>query len=86
MQIDHRAQYKLKTAREFEEQNKPLHAIQVYLLLINDYPKFTEPYFRLAEIYEELSKLNSAIGLFEKISNIQPDDKDVKLYYGQFLI
>jgi len=86
LQIDHRAQYKLKTAREFEEQNKPLHAIQVYLLLINDYPKFTEPYFRLAEIYEELSKLNSAIDLFEKISNIQPDDKDVKLYYGQFLI
>ena len=86
MHIDHRAQYKLKTAREFEEQNKPLHAIQVYILLINDYPKFTEPYFRLAEIYENLGKLNSAKDLFEKISNLQPEDKDVKLYYGQFLI
>ena len=86
MQIDHRAQYKLKTAREFEAQNKPLHAIQIYLLLISDYPKFTEPYFRLAEIYENLGKLNSAIDLFKKISNLQPDDKDVKLYYGQFLI
>lgn len=86
MQIDHRAQYKLKTARDFEAQNKPLYAIQIYLLLINDYPKFTEPYFRLAEIYENLDKLNSAIDLFEKISNIQPEDKDVKLYYGQFLI
>ncbi len=86
MQIDHRAQYKLKTARDFEAQNKPLYAIQIYLLLINDYPKFTEPYFRLAEIYENLGKLNSAIDLFEKISNLQPEDKDVKLYYGQFLI
>ena len=86
MHIDHRARYKLKTAREFEAQNNPLHAIQLYLLLINDYPKFTEPYFRLAEIYENLDKLNSAIDLFEKISNLQPDDNDVKLYYGQFLI
>ncbi len=86
MQIDYRAQYKLKTARDFETQNKPLYAIQVYLLLINDYPNFTEPYFRLAEIYENLGKLNSAIDLFENISNLQPDDKDVKLYYGQFLI
>lgn len=86
MQIDHRAQYKLKTAREFEAQSKPLHAIQIYLLLINDYPKFTEPYFRLAEIYENLGRLDSAIDLFEKISNLQPDDNDVKLYCGQFLI
>ena len=86
MHIDHRARYKLKTAREFEAQNNPLHEIQLYLLLINDYPKFTEPYFRLAEIYENLDKLNSAIDLFEKISNLQPDDNDVKLYYGQFLI
>jgi len=86
LQIDHRAQYKLKTARDFEAQNKPLYSIQIYLLLINDYPKFTEPYFRLAEIYENLGKLNSAIDLFEKISNLQPEDKDVKLYYGQFLI
>ena len=86
MQIDHRAQYKLKTARDFEAQSKPLYAIQIYLLLINDYPKFTEPYFRLAEIYETMGKLNSAIDLFEKISNLQPEDKDVKLYYGQFLI
>jgi len=86
LQIDHRAQYKLKTAREFEAQNKPLHAIQIYLLLINDYPDYSEPYFRLAEIYENLSKLNNAINLFEKISKHQPDDKDVKLYYAQFLI
>jgi tetratricopeptide (TPR) repeat protein len=86
LQIDHRAQYKLKIAREFEEQNKPLYSIQIYLLLINDYPNFTEPYFRLAEIYENLGKLNSAIDLFENISNLQPEDKDVKLYYGQFLI
>jgi len=86
LHIDHRAQYKLKTAREFEAQTKPLHAIQIYLLLINDYPEFTEPYFRLAEIYENLGRLNSAIDLFEKISNMQPYDNDVKLYYGQFLI
>jgi tetratricopeptide (TPR) repeat protein len=86
LQIDYRAQYKLKTARDFEVQSKPLYAIQIYLLLINDYPKFTEPYFRLAEIYETMGKLNSAIDLFEKISNLQPEDKDVKLYYGQFLI
>ncbi len=86
MQIDHRAQFKLKTAREFESQNKLLHASQIYLLLINDYPEFTEPYLHLAEIYENLGKTNSAIDLYEKILKIQPDDKDVKLYYGQFLI
>jgi len=86
LQIDHRAQYKLKTAREFEAQSKPLHAIQIYLLLINDYPDYTEPYYRLAEIYENLGKLNNAINLFEKISKIKPDDKDVNLYYAQFLI
>jgi len=79
LQIDHRAQYKLKTAREFEAQSKPLHAIQIYLLLINDYPDYTEPYYRLAEIYENLGKLNNAINLFEKISKIKPDDKDVNL-------
>ena len=86
MHIDHRAQYKLKTAREFEAQNKPLHAIQIYNLLIKDYPDYTEPYYRLAEIYEDAGKLNNAINLFEKISKIQPADKDVKLYYAQFLI
>lgn len=86
MRIDNRVQYKLKTASGFVAQNKPLHAAQIYQNLINDYPDFSEPYLRLADIYELLGKLNSAINLFEKISTLQPDDKDVMLSYGQFLI
>ncbi|HKI77618.1 MAG TPA: tetratricopeptide repeat protein [Ignavibacteriaceae bacterium] len=81
-QIDHR----LKTAHDLQGSGKVLHAVQIYNSLINDFPEHTEAYFRLAELYEIIDNLKPAIILLKNLLEKYPDNNDVRLFLGQFLL
>ncbi len=79
-------QHRLKTAREFEAQGKLLHAVQIYHLIIQDHPDLVEAYFDLADLYESLGNITPGIELLESLIEQNQDDKDVRLFLGQYLM
>ncbi len=79
-------QHRLKTAREFEAQGKLLHAVQVYHLIIQDHPDLVEAYFDLADLYESLGNIIPGINLLESLVEQNPEDKDIRLFLGQYLL
>ena len=84
--LDYKFQHKIKSAKEFEAQGKYLHAIQVYQLLIDEFPELPEPYINLADIYQLKGKKKSAEKILKLILDRQPDNYEIKLYYIQFLM
>jgi tetratricopeptide (TPR) repeat protein len=79
-------EHKIKTAEDFEAQGKPLHSIQIYNSIINEYPDFSEGYFGLAALYEKTGQINSAYGLLNSMLEKQPEKDEVRLFLGQFLL
>ncbi|MHB8578463.1 MAG: tetratricopeptide repeat protein [Ignavibacteriaceae bacterium] len=78
--------YKIKSAHAFESEGKLLHAAQIYISIIDEYPVFTDAYFNLAHIYEKLGNINSAIHLLKSLIAIDSENIEVRLFQGQFLI
>ncbi len=79
-------QHRLKTAREFEAQGKLLHAVQIYLLIIQDHPDLIEAYFDLADLYESMGNIAPGVDILESLTIQYPDDKDIRLFLGQYLL
>jgi len=82
----YRVENKLKTAQEFEARGENLHAIQLYLSIIEDEPDYVEGYFSLAELYEKQGNLESAKKLLINYLSENPDNNTVRLFYAQLLI
>ncbi len=81
-QINH----KMKTARDFESVGKLLHAVQIYKNLIENYPEYTEAYFSLADLYEQIGNIDPAISLLKNFLNHDPANNEVRLFLGQYLL
>ena len=86
MDIKYQLEYKLKQARDFQAQGKLLHALQFYETVINDHPSYADAYFGVAEVYEQLGNIEPAIGLLKEFLESYPDNKTVRLFFGQFLL
>lgn len=86
MNNDFKIKQKLKSVTDFKAQKKYLHAIQICEKLIVEFPHATEIYLELAELHELSGNVNSALQLLESYLSNFPDDKDIKLLLGQFLI
>jgi len=84
--MDYKLQHKLKEARKFEDSGKFLHAIQIYLSLITDFPDYPESYISLAEIYFHLGKPESGEKLLSKILKRQPGNIELRTYLAEYLI
>jgi tetratricopeptide (TPR) repeat protein len=81
-QFDH----KMKMAKELESSGRLLHAVQIYNNLIEEYPEESEAYFNLADLYEHFDKVDSGTALLKKFLNSNPDNKEVRIFLGQFLM
>ncbi len=81
-QLDH----KMKSGREFESQGKILHAVQIYLSVLEEFPDFVEVYFRLANLYEKMGNIKPSVNLLKNFLQNNPEDKDVRMFLGQFLL
>jgi len=84
--MDRRLHHKLSTAKEYEEEGKFLHAIQIYHSLISEYPDHIEAYVNLADLYQLNGKKNSAEKVLKQILAEQPDNSEIKLYLSQFFM
>lgn len=84
--LDLKYQHKIKNAKEFETQGKFLHAIQIYQLLIDEFPDVPESYINLADIYQVKGQWKSAERVLKLILARQPENYEIKLYYIQFLM
>jgi tetratricopeptide (TPR) repeat protein len=78
--------HKLSSAGNFKAQGKYLHAIQICEQLLDEYPHNTDIHFELAELYELSGNINSAFRLLENHLDSNPQDVEVRLFYGQFLV
>ena len=85
-ELKYQVEHKFKTALNFESNGKLLHAVQIYTGLIIDYPDYTEAYFKLAEAYEKSKNIKPAISLLKKFLSSDPENKEVRLFLGQYLL
>lgn len=77
---------KIKKAINLEEEGKYLHALQIYKSLLNEQPDNRVLVIRLADLYDKLNNRNAASGILEEYISENPNDNDVILYFGEFLI
>ncbi len=86
MDTDIRLKHKLTSAANYKSQGKYLHAIQICEQLLREFPGNPEIHFELAELYDLSGNLNSSFQLLETYLENNPEDKDVRLFYGQLLL
>ena len=77
--------HKLASIANFKSEGKYLHAIQIAEQLLNEYPKSAEIHFELSELYELSGNINSTFNLLEKYLQNNPEDKNIRLFLGQYL-
>ena len=82
---EERIKFKLKLASAFISEGKNLHAIQIYLKLIEETKKH-EIYFRLAELYEDMGFVDSGKKILSDLVQLNVSDHDITLYFGQYLL
>ena len=81
---DERIKFKLKLASAFISEGKNLHAVQVYLNLIEE-TENEEIYFHLAELYEDMGFIDSGKNVLSNLIKLK-NNNDVTLYFGQYLL
>ena len=81
---DERIKFKLKLASSFISEGKNLHAVQVYLNLIEE-TEGEEIYFHLAELYEDMGFIDSGKNILSNLVRLK-NNNDVTLYFGQYLL
>lgn len=81
---DERIKFKLKLASAFISEGKNLHAVQVYLNLIEETEK-EEIYFHLAELYEDMGFIDSGKNILSNLVRLK-NNNDATLYFGQYLL
>lgn len=86
MENRYHIEYKLKQAREFEAQGKNLHALQLYQAIINEFPLEREAYYSFSDICESLGNVQPAIDLLLSFLEDYPENKEFRLYTGQYLL
>ena len=86
MDIKYQIDYKLKLARDYQAQEKPLHALQIYQSIINATPDCVEAYFGAAELYEQMGNIEPAINLLKDYLESDSENKTVRLFLGQYLL
>lgn len=82
---EERIKFKLKLASAFISEGKNLHAIQVYLKLIEETKK-QDIYFQLAELYEDMGFVDSGKKILSDLVQLNVNDSDIILYFGQYLL
>jgi tetratricopeptide (TPR) repeat protein len=84
--LDYSFQHRIKAAKDFESQGQYLHAIQIYLVLIEDYPDQTESYVNLADVYQIVGQKESAERILGSIIKRKPNNHELSIYFAQFLM
>ena len=82
---EERIKFKLKLASAFISEGKNLHAVQIYLNLIEETGR-DEFYFQLAELYEDMGFIDSGKIILSDLLSLKSSNYDIALYLGQYLL
>lgn len=82
---EERIKFKLKLASAFISEGKNLHAVQIYMNLIEETER-EEFYFQLAELFEDLGFVDAGINVLKDLEQLKSGSSDVTLYFGQYLL
>jgi tetratricopeptide (TPR) repeat protein len=83
---DYQLLHKMKVAHDYESEGKLLHAAQIYNRILKENPDFTDVYYSLSNIYEHMGNINSGINLLKTYLQDHPDNKEIRLFLGQYLL
>jgi tetratricopeptide (TPR) repeat protein len=86
MEPDLQLEHRIKMAHDFELHGKFLHAAQIYNAIINQNPSCMEVYFSIANLYEHMGNINPALDLIENYLNNYSDNRELRLFLGQYLL
>jgi tetratricopeptide (TPR) repeat protein len=79
-------EHRMKLAEEYESSGKYLHALQIYKSLTEENPFFIEAHIKTASLYRKTGNLEAAESLLKKIIDEDPESKEIRFYYGEFLL
>ncbi len=83
---DHQLYYRLNNAKKFAVSGKYLHAAQLYKSLIEEFPEELEPYFQLAQLYQDQNLKRDAENLLLNFINEHPEKIDVVIFLAQIYL
>ncbi len=86
LDIDLQIEHKIKKARDYESQGKLLHAVQIYISILNENPDSSDALIGIANNYEILGNIEPAVELLSSYLEGHNEDIDVRLFLGQFLL
>lgn len=86
MNEDIRINYKIKQAEDLEARGLLLHAVQIYVSLINESPESIQSYLKLADLYDRLKNKDAAMNILDKALKKFYNDDNLRISYGQFLM
>ena len=82
---DERIKHRLRLASAFISEGKNLHAVQIYIKLIEETGS-DEFYFQLAELYENMGFLDSGKKILYDLLQINNNNSNAALFLGQYLL
>ena len=77
---------KLDEAKMLLDENKPLHALQVCISLINKVPDYKFAYIKAAQIYKMLGNIDPAVKLLNEYLDEYPEDSELRFYAGHYML
>lgn len=78
-------QLKVEKAQRFADEGKTLHAVQLFMKIIEEHPESLEASFSLAGLYEKLENIDAAENILSDLLEENSANKDVRLFFGHFL-
>lgn len=79
-------EHRMKLAGDFESSGKYLHALQIYKSIRSENPGYSEAVIKEADLYRKTGNVNAADDLLKNYLSEDPDNKDVRFYFGEFLL
>lgn len=85
MTEDYQIEHNLKKIDALINQGSYLKAFQAALKLYNSFPEDNKVVVQLAEVYKRLNNLSNIPLIFNNYLEINPEDKQARLFFGKFL-
>ena len=82
---EERIKYRLKLAEQFISEGKNLHAIQIYLDLIEETGR-DQFYFYLAQLYEEMGFVEGGRKILSELVRADVENNNARLFFGEYLL
>jgi tetratricopeptide (TPR) repeat protein len=82
---EERIKYRLKLAEQFISEGKNLHAIQIYMDLIEETGR-EQFYYYLSQLYEEMGFVEGGRKILSELIEADVENNNARLFFGEYLL